>query len=58
MDNPVYYVQYGHARIASILRKAEATGVALQPIEEVDLSLLDARGGDSICSGRSPTCPA
>ncbi|MGH2525209.1 MAG: arginine--tRNA ligase, partial [Actinomycetota bacterium] len=22
MDNPVYYVQYGHARIASILRKA------------------------------------
>lgn len=24
--NPVYYVQYGHARIASILRKAEQTG--------------------------------
>ncbi len=23
-DNPVYYVQYAHARIASILRKAEA----------------------------------
>ncbi len=22
-DNPVYYVQYAHARIASILRKAE-----------------------------------
>ena len=27
MDNPVYYVQYGHARIASILRKAGAEGV-------------------------------
>ena len=27
MDNPVYYVQYGHARIASILRKAESVGV-------------------------------
>jgi arginyl-tRNA synthetase len=27
-DNPVYYVQYAHARIASILRKAEAEGVA------------------------------
>jgi arginyl-tRNA synthetase len=40
MENPVYYVQYGHARIASILRKAEAEGVALQPIEEVDLTLL------------------
>jgi len=25
-DNPVYYVQYGHARIASILRKAAETG--------------------------------
>jgi len=24
--NPVYYVQYGHARIASIIRKAEETG--------------------------------
>jgi arginyl-tRNA synthetase len=25
-DNPVYYVQYAHARIASILRRAEAEG--------------------------------
>jgi arginyl-tRNA synthetase len=27
-DNPVYYVQYAHARIASILRKARAEGAA------------------------------
>ena len=27
-ENPVYYVQYAHARISSILRKAEAEGVA------------------------------
>ncbi|HET7755443.1 MAG TPA: arginine--tRNA ligase [Anaeromyxobacteraceae bacterium] len=27
MDNPVFYVQYGHARIASILRKAAEAGV-------------------------------
>ena len=27
-DNPVYYVQYAHARIASILRKAEREGGA------------------------------
>jgi len=26
LDNPVYYVQYAHARIASILRKAEEAG--------------------------------
>jgi arginyl-tRNA synthetase len=27
-ENPVYYVQYAHARIASILRKATETGLA------------------------------
>jgi len=27
-ENPVYYVQYAHARIASILRKAEVAGLA------------------------------
>jgi arginyl-tRNA synthetase len=27
-ENPVYYVQYAHARIASILRKAAAAGLA------------------------------
>ena len=40
LENPVYYVQYGHARIASILRKAGDEGVTLRPIEDVDLSLL------------------
>ncbi|HEY6567036.1 MAG TPA: arginine--tRNA ligase [Actinomycetota bacterium] len=40
MDNPVYYVQYGHARIASIVRKAEASGLPLEPIAHADLSLL------------------
>ena len=29
MDNPVYYVQYAHARISSLMRKAEEQGVAL-----------------------------
>jgi arginyl-tRNA synthetase len=40
MDNPVYYVQYGHARIASILRKAESAGVTRRPIADVDLDVL------------------
>ena len=40
MDNPVYYVQYGHARIASILRRAEHEGVPRKPVSEADLSLL------------------
>jgi arginyl-tRNA synthetase len=40
LENPVYYVQYGHARIASILRRAAERGVDLRPIGDVDLSLL------------------
>ena len=27
-DNPVFYVQYAHARIRSVLRKAEAAGIS------------------------------
>src|SRR4029077_5270236 len=40
MENPVYYVQYAHARIMSIGRKAAASDVERAPLEQVDLSLL------------------
>jgi len=40
LENPVYYVQYGHARIASILRHAAERGVPLVPVERADLSQL------------------
>ncbi|HYF11363.1 MAG TPA: DALR anticodon-binding domain-containing protein, partial [Actinomycetota bacterium] len=40
LENPVYYVQYGHARIASILRKAGDEGVELEPVGDADLSRL------------------
>ena len=36
-DNPVYYVQYAHARIASILRKAAARGRGERRGRERDL---------------------
>ncbi len=39
-ENPVYYVQYAHARIASINRVAAERGVARLPIDAVDLTLL------------------
>lgn len=39
-DNPVYYVQYGHARICSILRRAEESGLKNIDVSTVDLSLL------------------
>ncbi len=41
-DNPVYYVQYAHARICSILREAERAGVDVPAAETVDLSRLTA----------------
>ncbi|MFH0411801.1 arginine--tRNA ligase [Corynebacterium sp. L4756] len=45
-DNPVYYVQYGHARLCSIQRKAEEVGASA---EGADLSLLThEREGDLI----------
>ena len=39
-DNPVYYVQYAHARICSILKKMESEGVCFAGAEKVDASLL------------------
>ncbi|MET3550086.1 arginyl-tRNA synthetase [Paenibacillus favisporus] len=40
-ENPVFYVQYAHARICSIYRQAEEQGVALLPLSEVDLTVLN-----------------
>ena len=42
-DNPVFYVQYAHARVNSVLRKAIDAGVAVDDatLANADLSLLD-----------------
>ena len=39
-DNPVYYVQYGHARICSILRKAAELGFDTAALADGPLDLL------------------
>jgi arginyl-tRNA synthetase len=39
-DNPVYYVQYAHARIRSIHRQAAEQGIVLPPWRDVDLASL------------------
>ncbi|KPJ54002.1 hypothetical protein AMJ39_02235 [candidate division TA06 bacterium DG_24] len=39
-ENPVYYVQYAHARISSILQHAGRVGVEVVPGSSADLSLL------------------
>jgi arginyl-tRNA synthetase len=39
-ENPVYYVQYAHARICSILRSAAEQGIPVPAVADADLSLI------------------
>ena len=39
-ENPVYYVQYAHARVCSISRNAEEAGISLPKDEDVNLDAL------------------
>jgi arginyl-tRNA synthetase len=39
-ENPVFYVQYAHARICSIYKQAAEKGIALRELADVDLSKL------------------
>ncbi len=39
-DNPVFYVQYAHARICSVLRKAEEAGLDVKSNSGINFSLL------------------
>ncbi len=40
-ENPVYYVQYAHARIASVFREVETRKIPVPTRDTVDLALLD-----------------
>ena len=39
-ENPVYYIQYAHARICSIMRQLEEVGIAVMPATEAKLNTL------------------
>ena len=39
-ENPVYYLQYAHARIHSLARQAAARSVERAPLDDVDLTVL------------------
>ncbi|MGN0651479.1 MAG: DALR anticodon-binding domain-containing protein, partial [Gemmiger sp.] len=39
-ENPVYYVQYAHARICSVLKKLESEGITFAGAQAVDASVL------------------
>ncbi len=40
-ENPVFYIQYAHARCCSIFQQAKEQGYEIKPVEEVNLELLD-----------------
>ena len=50
-DNPVFYVQYAHARISSVLRNAADLGLALGDAGDVDVTLLAPRAGERPAAG-------
>lgn len=41
-DNPVYYVQYAHARVASMLKRMAEQGQAMPDLDGADLTLLSS----------------
>jgi arginyl-tRNA synthetase len=49
-ENPVFYVQYAHARICSIFRQAEDQGVALQDLQQIDLTKLSTEAEFNLLS--------
>lgn len=40
-ENPLYYVQYAHARITSVLRAAAEAGLSMPEADRVDFSVLE-----------------
>ena len=43
-DNPVWYVQYGHARSRSVMRQASAAGIGVDGLDSTPLDRLDDVG--------------
>ena len=39
-DNPVFYVQYAHARISSLFEKIKEKNISIQPLDSVDFNLI------------------
>lgn len=52
LENPVYYVQYAHARIKTLLRRAEENGHKLDEISSLEM-LADLKEGSDIALVRT-----
>ena len=55
-ENPIYYVEYAHARICSLLRAMEAEGMAVPAMAEVDSSLLSGETEEALIKQISQFC--
>ena len=55
-ENPVYYVQYAHARLCNLLKTLEAEGAKIPAASEVDLSLLSGPTEEALMKSLAAYC--
>ena len=55
-ENPIYYVEYAHARICSLLRTMEAEGVRVPAMADVDIGLLSGETETALIKQLSQFC--
>ena len=55
-ENPVYYVQYAHARICTLLKALEAEGYTVPAAGEVDFSLLSGEAEQALIKQIASYC--
>ena len=55
-ENPIYYVEYAHARICSLLRAMESEGVPVPQQSEVDMSILSGEQEKALIKELSQFC--
>ena len=57
-ENPIYYVEYAHARICSLLRNLEGEGYRVPAIEDADAELLSSETETALLKQLSLFCEA
>ena len=55
-ENPIYYVEYAHARICSLLRNMEAEGIRVPAMADVDIALLSGETEEALIKQLSVFC--
>ena len=55
-ENPIYYVEYAHARICSLLRNMESEGIAVPAMADVDIALLSGETEEALIKQLSVFC--